>query len=159
MAEEMHAKKSRRQHLHQAHAARLDISKELCASLAAHRPPRSRSWPHHRMDMEGSVYTDVTLEIFESLCSANTAIPDSPSRPICIAQKRFAALAPLKPKNSSGQGAYREPQKSPCKQPAGRCQLQTPDYAADGGPGRNFSRPIASHDPFMVAHAQSEVPA
>jgi len=94
MVEEMHAKNLSGNISIKLTQLGLDISKDLCASLARlHRPPRSRSWRTIEMDMEGSVYTGRHARNLLKPCSANTAIPDSPSRPICIAQKRICSAS------------------------------------------------------------------
>jgi len=98
------------------------------------------------MDMEGSVYNRRLPRNLEA-CSANTAIPDSPSRPsAACTEKDLQRLAPLT-KNSSGQGAYREPANRRAKaSPLVDGQLQTPDYSSlMEARGREFSLRPSPH--------------
>ncbi len=95
MIEEMHAKNLAGNISIKLTQLGLDLSKELCASLAGSIARRARDLGRTiEMDMESSAYTDATLDIFETVQreSGNTGLPA-----------------------------------------------------------------IASHDPFMVAHAQAEV--
>jgi proline dehydrogenase len=109
--------------------------------------------------MEGSAYTDVTLDIFESvqreLRNCGLAVQAYLHR----TEKDIQRLAPINPKIRLVKGAYREPknlalQKKP-EVDANFKKLTT--LLLDGARNGNYFPAIASHDPFMVAHAQAEI--
>ena len=138
----------------------LDLSKELCGELAGQIARRARTLGRTiEMDMEGSAYTDVTLDIFEAVQreSGNSGLAIQAY--LHRTEKDLQRLAALKPKIRLVKGAYREPKKIAVQGKAAvdanykRMTTLLLEGAAQG----MFLPAIASHDPFMVAHAQAEV--
>jgi proline dehydrogenase len=110
------------------------------------------------MDMEGSAYTDATLDIFESVQRETRNVGLAVQAYLHRTEKDLQRLAPLKPKIRLVKGAYREP-KSIALQgkvavDANYKRLTT--LLLEGAAQRTFFPAIASHDPMMVAHAQAE---
>jgi proline dehydrogenase len=138
----------------------LDLSKELCRDLSAAIARRAAELGRTiEMDMEGSAYTDVTLDIFEAVqreCG-NTGL--AVQAYLHRTEKDLERLAALKPKIRLVKGAYREPQtialqgKTAVDANYKKLTTKLMEGAAQG----TFLPAIASHDPFMVAHAQGEV--
>jgi len=138
----------------------LDLGRDLCESLAREIASRAAALGRTiEMDMEGSAYTDVSLEIFENvqreLGNCGLAVQAYLHR----TEKDLQRLAPLKPKIRLVKGAYREPksialqEKSDVDASYKRITTLLLEGAAQG----TYFPAIASHDPFMVAHAQAEV--
>jgi proline dehydrogenase len=137
----------------------LDIDKELCRSMAREIAARAAALGRTiEMDMEGSAYTDVTLDIFESaqreLGNCGLAIQAYLYR----TEKDLQRLAPIKPKIRLVKGAYRESKKIAWQKKsevdANYQKLTT--LLLEGAAQGAFLPAIASHDWNMVAHAQAE---
>ncbi len=138
----------------------LDISKDLCLALSNDIAARAAALGRTiEMDMEGSSYTDATLDIFESVQrqhgNAGLALQAYLHRTSVDAQR----LAPLRPKIRLVKGAYLEPAKIALQGNTAvdanykRLTTQLLESAA-----KELCFPaIASHDPAMIAHAQAEV--
>ncbi len=112
------------------------------------------------MDMEGSAYTDGTLDIFERVQrECGNAAGLAVQAYLYRTENDLRRLAPLKPKIRLVKGAYREPKniamqaKSAVDASYKRLATLLLESAVQG----NFFPAIASHDPFMVAHAQAEI--
>jgi proline dehydrogenase len=138
----------------------LDLSKELCTSLAGSIARRAREL--HRtieMDMEGSVYTDATLDIFESVQREHGNTGLAIQAYLLRTENDLRRLAALKPKIRLVKGAYREPKKIAVQgKPAVDANYKRITTLLLEGAAQGYFLPaIATHDPFMVAHAQSEV--
>jgi proline dehydrogenase len=138
----------------------LDVGKDLCASLARSIAKRAAELGRTiEMDMEGSAYTDATLDIFESVqrefCNAGLAVQAYLHR----SEKDLRRLEPLRPKIRLVKGAYREPKsiafqgKNAVDASYKRLTTQLMEGAARGGA---FFPALGSHDPTMVMHAQAE---
>ncbi len=128
MIEEMHAKNLAGNISIKLTQLGLDLSKDLCTSLASSIARRARDLGRTiEMDMEGSAYTDATLDIFESVQreSGNTGL----------------AIQAYLHRKAAVDANYK------------RLTTLLLEGAAQG----IFLPAIASHDPFMVAHAQAEV--
>ena len=68
----------------------LDLSKDLCAALALSIAKRAAELGRTiEMDMEGSIYTDATLDIFESVQRETGNCRAWPCKPICIAPRKI----------------------------------------------------------------------
>src|SRR5260370_39982116 len=90
----------------------LDIDKELCRSMAREIAARAAALGRTiEMDMEGSVYTDVTLDIFEAVQREHGNTGLAVQAYLHRTEKDLRRLAPLKPKIRLVKGAYREPAK------------------------------------------------
>jgi proline dehydrogenase len=138
----------------------LDLSKSLCQSLSRNIAKRAAELGRTiEMDMEGSVYTDATLDIFAAVQSefGNTGL--AVQAYLHRTEKDLQRLAPLKPKIRLVKGAYREPKalalQSKPDVDANYKRLTT--LLLEGAAHGTFLPAIASHDPMMVAHAQAEV--
>src|SRR5262249_38156482 len=110
------------------------------------------------MDMEGTVYTDATLEIFENAQSEFKNCGLAIQAYLYRTEKDIARLAPLKPKIRLGKGAYREPKNLAFQQKsevdANYKKLTT--QLLEGAKRGDYYPAIASHDMNMVEHAQKE---
>jgi proline dehydrogenase len=160
MTEEMHARQLSGNISIKLTQLGLDFDKDLCRDLARSIARRAAKLGRTiEMDMEGSVYTDATLNIFESVqreCgNAGVAIQAYLRR----TENDLRRLAPLKPKIRLVKGAYREPRaiafqgKPQVDASYKRLITQLMEGAALG----SFLPAIASHDPMMVDHAEREV--
>jgi proline dehydrogenase len=160
MIEEMHAKQLGGNISIKLTQLGLDINKELCRTMAREIAARAAALGRTiEMDMEGSAYTDVTLDIFESaqreLGNCGLAVQAYLYR----TEKDLQRLAPIKPKIRLVKGAYREPKKiamqSKLEVDANFKKLST--LLLEGAAQGSFFPALASHDPAMVAHGQAEV--
>jgi proline dehydrogenase len=107
------------------------------------------------MDMEGSPYTDATLDIFEAVRRKRDNAGLAIQAYLYRTEKDIERLAPLAPKIRLVKGAYREPksiamQKKPDVD-ANYCRLL--DKLLDG----RFVAAIATHDPAMLDHARKRI--
>ncbi len=138
---------------------RLDLGKGFCASLTLSIAKRAAELGRTiEMDMEGSGYTDVTLDIFESVQRETANCCLAIQAYLHRSEKDLQRLAPLKPKIRLVKGAYREPANIAVQgKPAVDAQYKKLTTMLLEGAARGAYFPaFASHDPFMAAHAQSE---
>ena len=160
MIEEMHAKNLAGNISIKLTQLGLDLSKELSASLASSIARRARDLGRTiEMDMEGSAYTDATLDIFEAVQRDHGNTGLAIQAYLHRTEKDLQRLAPLKPKIRLVKGAYREPKKIAVQGKAAvdANYKRITTLLLEGAGQGIFLPAIASHDPFMVAHAQSEV--
>ena len=160
MIEEMHAKNLAGNISIKLTQLGLDLSKELCTSLAGSIARRARELGRSiEMDMEGSVYTDETLDIFAAVQreSGNTGLAIQAY--LHRTENDLQRLAALKPKIRLVKGAYREPKKIAVqgKTAVDASYKRITTLLLEGAAHGMFLPAIATHDPFMVAHAQAEV--
>lgn len=159
MVEELHAKSLNGNISIKLTQLGLDFNKELCRSMA--REIAARAAALHRtieMDMEGSAYTDVTLDIFESVQRELGNCGLAVQAYLYRTEKDLQRLAPIKPKIRLVKGAYREPKKiamqSKPEVDANFKKLST--LLLEGAQQGAFFPALASHDPAMIAHGQME---
>src|SRR2546423_171083 len=137
----------------------LSVGRQFCENLAQNIAHRAKEL--HRtieIDMEGSAYTDITLDIFESVQRAcgNTALAIQAY--LYRSENDLKRLEPLRPKIRIVKGAYREPkniafqEKSAVDTNFKRLTTLLMEGAAHG----TFSPAIGSHDPAMAGHALAE---
>lgn len=137
----------------------LDLSKDVCGSLAGSIARRAVELGRTiEIDMEGAAYTDATLDIFERVQrefgNAGLAIQAYLHR----SGEDLRRLETLRPKIRLVKGAYREPKSIAFQGKAAvdasykRLTTQLMEGAARG----TFFPAIGSHDPMMAAHAQAE---
>jgi proline dehydrogenase len=137
----------------------LDLSTGLCEALSRSIAKRAAELGLTiEMDMEGSGYTDRTLDIFESVQRESGNAGLAVQAYLYRTEKDLHRLAPLKPKIRLVKGAYREPksiafQGKPAVD-ANYKRLTT--LLLEGAAQGAFFPAIASHDPMMIAHAQAE---
>jgi proline dehydrogenase len=159
MVEELHAKNLSGNISIKLTQLGLDIDKELCRGMAREIAGRAAALGRTiEMDMEGSVYTDVTLDIFESVQRELGNCGLAVQAYLFRTEKDLQRLAPIKPKIRLVKGAYRESTKIAFqKKPdvdANYMKLTT--QLLEGSAQGTFLPAIASHDWNMVAHAQAE---
>jgi len=137
----------------------LVLSRQFCENLAQNIARHAREL--HRtieIDMEGSAYTDVTLDIFESVQRASGNAALAIQAYLYRTENDLMRLEQLRPKIRLVKGAYREPkniafqEKSAVDTNFKRLTTLLMEGAARG----TFFPAIASHDPAMAAHAQAE---
>jgi proline dehydrogenase len=137
----------------------LDLRKDLCAALALSIAKRAAGFGRTiEMDMEGSVYTDATLDIFESVQRETGNVGLAVQAYLHRTENDLQRLAPLKPKIRLVKGAYREPKSIALQgKPAVDANYKRlTTLLLEGAAQGTFFPAIASHDPMMVAHAQTE---
>jgi len=137
----------------------LDLSKDLCAALALAIAKRAAELGRTiEMDMEGSGYTDATLDIFESVQRECGNSGLAVQAYLYRTEKDLQRLAPLKPKVRLVKGAYREPKNIALQgKPAVDANYKRlTTMLLEGATQGTYFPAIASHDPMMVAHAQAE---
>jgi proline dehydrogenase len=160
MIEEMHAKNLAGNISIKLTQLGLDINKELCTSLASSIARRARDLNRTiEMDMEGSPYTDATLDIFENVQREHGNTGLAIQAYLHRTEKDLQRLAPLKPKIRLVKGAYHESKKIAVqgKPTVDANYKRITTLLLEGAAQGTFLAAIATHDPFMVAHAQAEV--
>jgi proline dehydrogenase len=137
----------------------LDLGKDFCAPLAASIARRAAELGRTiEMDMEGSTYTDATLDIFERVQRESGNAGLAVQAYLHRTENDLRRLEPLRPKIRLVKGAYRESKAIAFQGKAAvdgsykRLTTQLFESAARG----SFFPAIASHDPLMIAHAQGE---
>jgi len=137
----------------------LVLGRQFCENLAQNIARRAREL--HRtieIDMEGSAYTDVTLDIFESVQRASGNAALAIQAYLHRSENDLKRLEPLRPKIRLVKGAYRETkniafqEKSAVDANFKRLTTLLMEGAARG----TFFPAVGSHDPTMAAHAQAE---
>lgn len=159
MVEELHAKNLSGNISIKLTQLGLDIDKELCRSMAREIAVRAATLGRSiEMDMEGSVYTDVTLDIFESVQRELGNCGLAVQAYLYRTEKDLQRLTPVKPKIRLVKGAYREPKKIAFqkKNEVDENFKKLTTYLLEGAALGNYLPAIASHDPAMVGHAQAE---
>jgi proline dehydrogenase len=137
----------------------LDLRRDLCASLALSIAKRAAELGRTiEMDMEGSPYTDATLDIFESVQRETGNAGLAVQAYLHRSEKDLLRLAPLKPKIRLVKGAYRESKNIALqgKLAVDENYKRLTTLLLEGATKGAYFAAIASHDPEMVAHAQSE---
>lgn len=136
----------------------LDLDKELCRSMAREIAARAATLGRSiEMDMEGSAYTDATLDIFESVQRELGNCGLAVQAYLYRTEKDLQRLAPIKPKIRLVKGAYRESKKIAFqkKSEVDENFKKLTTYLIEGAAQGTFLPAIASHDGNMVAHAQA----
>lgn len=137
----------------------LDLGKDLCASLARAISKRAAELGRTiEMDMEGSAYTDATLDIFEGTQREFGNVGLAVQAYLFRTEQDLRRLAALKPKIRLVKGAYREPKRIAFQ---GKPRVDSnykrlATLLLEGATRGSFFPAIASHDPMMIAHAQAE---
>ena len=159
MLEEMHAKNLKGNISIKLTQLGLDIGKDFCRSLAREIAARASALGLTiEMDMEGSVYTDATLDIYENVQRDCGNVGLAIQAYLHRSEKDLLRLAPLKPKIRLVKGAYREPKNIAVqsKKDVDASYKHLTTLLLEGAAQAACFPAIASHDPFMVAHAQAE---
>lgn len=159
MIEELHAKNLAGNISIKLTQLGLDIDKELCRSMAREIAARAATLGRTiEMDMEGSAYTDFTLDIFESVQRELGNCGLAVQAYLYRTEKDIQRLSPSRPKIRLVKGAYREPKKIAFqkKNEVDENFKKLTTYLLEGAAQGTFLAAIASHDGNMVAHAQAE---
>jgi len=139
----------------------LDLDRALCARLAGEIAAAARALGRTiEMDMEGSAYTDVTLDIFEETQRRCGNVGLAIQSYLRRSERDLERLAPLSPKIRLVKGAYREP--------ASVAFLTKPEVDANyrrlldrllvpAGDAGGFFTAIATHDPALAAYAGDKI--
>lgn len=159
MVEELHAKNLSGNISIKLTQLGLDLAKDFCAQLAGSIARRAAELGRTiEMDMEGSTYTGVTLDIFERVQRESGNAGLAAQAYLYRTEKDLQRLAPLKSKIRLVKGAYREPKNLAYQGKAAvdasykRLTTQLLEGAVHG----SFFPAFGSHDPMMVAHVQAE---
>jgi proline dehydrogenase len=159
MVEELHAKNLTGNISIKLTQLGLDIDKELCRSMAREIAARAAALGRTiEMDMEGSAYTDATLDIFEGVQRELGNCGLAVQAYLYRTEKDLQRLVAVRPKIRLVKGAYREPSKIAFQKKAdvdaNYKKLTT--LLLEGAARGAYVPAIASHDWNMVAHAQGE---
>ncbi len=138
----------------------LDFDLALCQSLASEIASAAAALGRTiEMDMEGSAYTDATLDIFEAVQREHKNVGLAIQAYLFRSEKDIARLAPLRPKIRLVKGAYREPAKIAIqkKSDVDANYRLLASLLFEGAARGDFFPAIATHDPAMLAHARQEI--
>ncbi len=134
----------------------LEQSREMCESLTVEIARTAKELGLTvEMDMEGSALTDVTIEIFESVCGRFNNMGMAIQAYLFRTEKDLERLARFHPKIRLVKGAYREPAKIAfqSKRDVDASYHKLIERLLAGG----FFPIFATHDPAMVEHVQNSV--
>ncbi|MCL6481129.1 MAG: proline dehydrogenase family protein [Firmicutes bacterium] len=136
----------------------LDLSPSLCLGwtdqIAAAAQDVGRTI---EIDMEGSAYTDATLEIFEAVRKQRDNVALAIQAYLYRSERDIERLQPLRPKIRLVKGAYREPKQMAYqkKSDVDANYRRLLEKLLDGG----FPVAIATHDPAMLEFARAQLRA
>jgi len=136
----------------------LDFDPGLCLSLCGEIAAAAKALGRTiEVDMEGSAYTDATLQMFEAVQKAHGNAGLAIQAYLRRSEADLQRLAPLRPKVRVVKGAYQEPPAVafPQKSEVNANYRRLLDLLLN--PGSGFSVAIATHDPELVAHAQDRI--
>ncbi len=136
----------------------LDLDRNLCQSLATDIAAAAAELGRTiEVDMEGTPYTDATLDIFEAMRRRFSNVGLAIQAYLYRSEKDLERLAPLRPKIRLVKGAYREPAKLAIQKKSdvdvNYCRLL--DRLLDG----HFFPAVATHDPAMLDYARQQLAA
>lgn len=134
----------------------LDLGRELAIELAGEIAAEARELGLGvEIDMEGSEYTSVTIDVFEAVRSRFDNIGLAIQSYLRRSEGDLRRLAPLKPKIRLVKGAYREPAEIAFQEKAevDRNFSRLVDVLLDGP----FFPAIATHDPLLVDYAERRI--
>jgi len=135
----------------------LDFDRDLCGNFAADIAAAAAELGRTiEMDMEGSAYTEPTLDIFEATRGRFPNVGLAIQAYLYRSKKDLERLAALRPKIRLVKGAYREPAAIALQKKrevdANYCRLL--DLLLDSSAGARFFPAIATHDPTMLDYAR-----
>jgi proline dehydrogenase len=138
----------------------LDLDRQLCQEYCYEIAETARSLGRIvEVDMEGTAYTDATLDIYEAMQRRFPGMGLAIQAYLFRSEKDIERLIPVKPKIRLVKGAYREPpnlawqKKSEVDANYKHLADILLDHAAAG---RCFPA-FASHDTFMLEHAMAGI--
>ncbi len=131
----------------------LDFDRALCQMLATDIAAAAANLSRTiEMDMEGTAYTDATLDIFEAVRRRFDNVGLAIQAYLYRSEKDIERLATLRPKIRLVKGAYREPPNLAYQKKsdvdANYCRLL--DRLLEG----SFFPAVATHDPAMLDYAR-----
>jgi proline dehydrogenase len=137
----------------------LDLDRELCLSLTQNIAARAATLRGTiEIDMEGSAYTEATLQIYEAVQRQYGNVAIAIQAYLRRSLGDLDRLSALNPKVRLVKGAYRESAtlafQKKTEVDANYCRLL--DRAFDDASGR-ISPAIASHDPAILAYAKAKI--
>jgi proline dehydrogenase len=138
----------------------LDVDRNLCQSLAGEIAAAAAGLGRTiEIDMEGSAYTDATLDIFEATRRRLDNVGLAIQAYLYRSEKDVERLALLHPKIRLVKGAYREPpnlafQK---KSDVDANYRRLLDLLLAPSPNGRFFPAIATHDPKMLDYAREQL--
>jgi len=134
----------------------LDLDRDLCQSLAIQIAAAAAALGRSiEIDMEGTAYTDRTLDIFETTRRHHDNVGLAIQAYLYRSEKDLERLAPLAPKIRLVKGAYREPANLAMqkKSDVDANYRRLLDRLLDG----RFFPAIATHDPAMLDYAREQL--
>ncbi len=136
----------------------LDFSPDLCRELTRQIADAAQAAGRTiEVDMEGSAYTDATLDIFEAVRRQRDNIALAIQAYLYRSERDLERLQPLRPKIRLVKGAYREPKQIAYqkKSDVDANYRRLLVHLIEGG----FSVAIATHDPAMLEFARAQLRA
>src|SRR5215471_4787866 len=138
----------------------LDFDRDLCQSLTNDIAATAASLGRTiEVDMEGTAYTQATLDIFETARKRQANIGLAIQAYLYRSEKDLERLAPLGPKIRLVKGAYREPPKHAYqkKNEVDANYRRLLDRLLEPDRRGRFFPAIATHDPRMLAYARQQL--
>ncbi len=138
----------------------LDLDRDLCERLTAEIAAAAAGLGHTiEVDMEGSAYTNATLDIFEATRQRYDNVGLAIQAYLYRSEKDVERLAALRPKIRLVKGAYREPANLAYqnKRDVDANYRRLLDKLLDPANGSRFFPAIATHDPAMLAYARARL--
>jgi proline dehydrogenase len=138
----------------------LDLSHDFCRTLSADiAAAAGRLGRTIEIDMEGSAYTQATIEIFEAVQSQHGNVGLAIQTYLRRSEADLARLAPLSPRVRVVKGAYREPPRiafqTKAAVDASYCTLLDILLRACAS-SRGFAA-VATHDPLLIEYARARI--
>lgn len=134
----------------------LDLDRNLCQTLASEIAAAAAGLGRTiEMDMEGTAYTSVTLDIFEAVRQRHNNVTLAIQAYLFRSEKDIERLAPLRPRIRLVKGAYREPPNLAMqkKSDVDTNYRRLLDRLLDG----RYFPAIATHDPAMLDYARQKL--
>jgi proline dehydrogenase len=138
----------------------LDLDRDLCLSLTEEIAAAAKSLDRTiEIDMEGSAYTDLTIEIFEAAQRRRGNIGLAIQSYLRRSERDLDRLAPLAPKVRLVKGAYREPAAAAFqkKQDVDANFRRLLDRLLRPAAGGRFTAAIGTHDPVLIQYAEAKI--
>jgi proline dehydrogenase len=140
----------------------LDLDRALCQGYCDQIAESARSLGRIvEMDMEGTAYTDSTLDIYEATARRFPGTGVAVQAYLFRTEKDLERLYPLKPKIRLVKGAYREPPNLAIqeKRDVDSNFKHLTDLLLDGAAEGRCTVAFGTHDPFMLDYAKQGVAA
>ena len=138
----------------------LGLDRELCLALALEIAERAHSLGRTiEIDMEGSAYTEPTIEIFEAIHRQHGNAGLALQAYLRRSQSDLERLAPLSPKVRLVKGAYREPARIAFQKKGevdANYRRLLDRVLRHGANGRLFAA-VGTHDPALIQYALGKI--